>query len=142
MTFDPNNHLSKIMTKQGKQDYLKVQWRLVWYRQECPEGSIETTLLSLDPEKQIAVFKATIYDGKGASATSHGSESAKDFPDYLEKAETKAIGRALAALGYGTAFAPELDEEHRIVDSPVDREALPLNGNKPIVRNAAGVPMR
>ena len=33
----------------------------------------------------------------------------------------RAIGRALAALGYGTQFAPELNEEHRIVDAPVDR---------------------
>ncbi len=37
-----------------------------------------------------------------------------------------AIGRALAALGYGTQFAPELDEQHRIVDAPVDR-STPAN---------------
>ena len=37
------------------------------------------------------------------------------------KAATKATGRALAALGYGTAFAPELDEEERVVDSPVEK---------------------
>jgi hypothetical protein len=35
------------------------------------------------------------------------------------KAETKAVGRALAMLGYGTQFAPEMDEGERIVDSPV-----------------------
>jgi hypothetical protein len=37
----------------------------------------------------------------------------------MEKAETGAIGRALALIGYGTQFAPEMDEEDRIVDSPV-----------------------
>jgi len=32
-------------------------------------------------------------------------------------------------LGYGTQFAPELSEEHRIVDSPVDRGAAESNSN-------------
>jgi hypothetical protein len=32
------------------------------------------------------------------------------------------VGRALAMLGYGTQFAPELDEGDRIVDSPVETE--------------------
>ncbi|HTD18454.1 MAG TPA: hypothetical protein VK667_02885, partial [Ktedonobacteraceae bacterium] len=64
---------------------------------------------------------------------------------YIEKAETGAIGRALAALGYGTQFAPELNEEHRIVDSPVERggasqvESNDNNGRKTLatVRPAA-----
>ena len=62
-----------------------------------------------------------VTDGHGATATAHGSEGCADFLEYLEKAETKAIGRALALLGYGTQFAPEFDEEHRIVDSPIAR---------------------
>lgn len=48
----------------------------------------------------------------------YGSESAKDFADYAEKASTKSVGRALLALGYGTAFAPEMDEGDRVVDTP------------------------
>ena len=71
--------------------------------------------------KGYARFRATISDGKGGRATGTKSECAASFPDYIEKAETGAIGRALAALGYGTQFAPELNEEHRIVDSPVER---------------------
>ena len=51
----------------------------------------------------------------------YGSESAKDFPDYAEKAATKSLGRALLALGYGAGSAPELDEGERVVDSPVAR---------------------
>ena len=47
-------------------------------------------------------------------------ETARGFPDYVEKAETGAIGRALGVLGYGTQFAPEFDEgTERIVDSPM-----------------------
>lgn len=48
-------------------------------------------------------------------------ETKADFKDFIEKAQTGAKGRALADIGYGTQFAPELDEAHRIVDAPVDR---------------------
>ena len=47
-----------------------------------------------------------------------------------EKAETKAVGRALAMLGYGTQFAPELDEGERIVDSPVERKGASKSHEK------------
>lgn len=60
----------------------------------------------------------------GAEATGHGSETPRDFSDYIEKAETKAIGRALAALGYGTQFVEsELEGKQgpRPVDSPAQR---------------------
>lgn len=37
---------------------------------------------------------------------------------------TKALGRALAALGYGTQFAPELDDrDEAVVDAPRERPA-------------------
>src|SRR6266581_5264997 len=151
--FNPNEHLIPIKNRGGKDaDYLPVQWRLVWFRDACPEGTIETqaTFLDFDREteaeswkwdevqrksvkvvkhaKGAAVFFARVTDGKGGSATGTKSETAASFPDFIEKAETGAIGRALAALGYGTQFAPELDEEHRIVDSPVNRSAT--NGSE------------
>ena len=115
--FNPNEHM---MNLKGK-DYLQVMWRLVWFREDHPDWCIEPTPLEFDAEH--AIFKATIYDENGvAKCTGHGSESKRDFGDYFEKAETKAVGRALAMLGYGTQFtALELDEGERIVDSPVAR---------------------
>ena len=105
------------MDLKGKQ-YLQVMWRLVWFREEKPLWSIDTKLEQLTDNH--AVFSAKISDENGMQkASGYGSESVKDFRDFIEKAETKAIGRALAMLGYGTQFAPELDEEERIVDSPV-----------------------
>jgi hypothetical protein len=71
--------------------------------------------------KGLAIFKATARDGSGGVGTGTKSESAANFPDFIEAAETGAIGRALASLGFGTQFAPELQEQHRIVDSPVTR---------------------
>jgi hypothetical protein len=116
--FNPNEHL---MDLKGKQ-YLQVMWRLVWFREEKPLWSIDTKLEQLTDNH--AVFSAKISDENGVQkASGYGSEGVKDFKDFIEKAETKAIGRALAMLGYGTQFAPELDEEERIVDSPVPKKA-------------------
>jgi len=65
-------------------------------------------------------MRAVIKDQTGRLiATSHKFESKEGFPDFIEKAETGAIGRALALCGFGTQFcADELDEGKRIVDSP------------------------
>lgn len=119
MAFNPMEHLTKLKNK----DYLEVKWRLVWLRDVCQHAQITTSLIHLDMDKGVAVFKATVEDGNGGVGEGHGSESVKDFGDYIEKAETKAIGRALAALGYGTQFAPEIEEGARIVDSPVQQAA-------------------
>jgi hypothetical protein len=148
LSFNPNDHLMQIKNRGGSADYLPVQWRLVWFRLACPQGTIDTEELEYDPDREFEVetyqwnndtrrsekvvkkakgfarFRAVVTDGKGGRATGHKSERAVDFPDYYEKAETGAIGRALAALGYGTQFAPELDEQHRIVDAPVDRQPV------------------
>lgn len=119
MSFNPNEHLIQLKGK----DYLQVMWRLVWLRAEHADWGINTELVQHDTENKFALFHAVITDGNGQLiASGHGSETARDFGDYIEKAETKAIGRALAMCGYGTQFtADELDEGSRIVDSPVDR---------------------
>lgn len=118
MAFNPKEHFMQLKGK----DYLQVAWRLVWFREEHPDWSIETELIEHDKDAKWALFRCTISEPmtEHILATGHGSESARDFGDYLEKSETKAIGRALAILGYGTQFAPEMDEEERIVDAPVE----------------------
>lgn len=117
MAFNPNDHM---MNLKGK-EYLQVMWRLVWFREVRPLWSIEPEIIEMDDKH--AVFRAVIRDEAGAvKCIGHGSESQRDFGDFIEKAETKAVGRALAMLGYGTQFtASELDEGERIVDSPVAR---------------------
>ena len=151
--FNPNEHLMQIKSGQGSKDYLPVQWRLVWFRSLCPNGVIRTEMVHLDLEREteeevfvwnsekrrsektikrangFVIFRATVEDGNGGVATGTKTEKAASFGDYIEKAETGAIGRALAALGYGTQFAPELDEQHRIVDAPVERVTTPIEGN-------------
>jgi hypothetical protein len=108
-----------LLNLRGKQ-YLEVKYRLVWFREEHPTWSIETQLVSVTDTSAYA--KATIRDDSGRIiATSHKFESVQGFPDFIEKAETGSIGRALALIGYGTQFcADELDEGKRIVDAPVE----------------------
>ena len=119
--FNPNEHL---MNLKGK-DYLQVMWRLVWFREDKPNWCIDTKLEQLT--ESHAVFSAKIFDENGVQKSAgYGSESIKDFRDFIEKAETKAVGRALAMLGYGTQFAPEMDEceygKDRLADSPVPKK--------------------
>lgn len=166
-TFNPNEHLIQIKSGQTSKDYLQVQWRLVWFRSACPHGTIETEMLHLDIDrdteeeafawnaekrrsekvikhaKGFAIFRAIVKDGQGGIAMGTKSEKAASFPDYIEKAETGAIGRALAALGFGTQFTgDEWEEAHRIVDSPVDRQLQSMNGNGHSNGNGAAATIR
>jgi hypothetical protein len=71
---------------------------------------------------KAVVMKATINDSLGdVIATARKKETEAGFPDYIEKAETGAIGRALAMWAYGTLKAPEFDDQDRLVDTPVEK---------------------
>ena len=114
--FEPARYLTRV----SGADYLEVKWRLVWLRDRHPDAVIETVLVSHEGNR--AIFRARVEIPGGGMATGYGSEEAGDFRDYLEKAETKAIGRALACLGFGTQFCPDHEfgaSVGRVVDAPV-----------------------
>lgn len=144
--FNPSNHLRKIERRQRQpdgsyvkvaNDYLDVKWRIVWLRQEQPNASIETTLLS-QPGVSPAVVKATVTLETGVSATGFGQCGSEDWGDWLEKAETRSIGRALALLGFGTQFCQDFDDI--ITDAPIAPEerrpaSQPAGNGKPHISN-------
>lgn len=111
-----------LLNLKGK-PYLQVAHRLVWFREDHPNATINTEVIKAGDN--FAVVKASIllYDAKHnlfqPVAQAHKFESAENFPDYIEKAETGAVGRALAMAGYGTQFEPELDEGIRLADAPI-----------------------
>lgn len=115
----PKGTALTIIQLKGK-DYLQVAQRLVWFREEKPDWRILTEFISLS--EGFAIAKAQIVNEQGCvMATAHKREDQSHFPDFMEKAEAGAIGRALAYCGYGTQFcADELDEGERIVDAPQD----------------------
>jgi len=134
--FDPNKYMLKLpKTKKvslpngqvrfdkTEADYLPVAARIAWFRKDHPYWSIITKAVQL-ADKAI-VMKAIIKDMTGsiiATARKKGTEIG--FPDYIEKAETGAIGRALAMCGYGTLQAPEFDEQDRLADAPVEKAKI------------------
>jgi hypothetical protein len=126
-SFDASRYLRKLNGK----DYLEVKWRLLWLRTEHPEAIISTELVK--HETGLALFRARVSLPEGGEASGWGSETSSDFSDYIEAAETKALGRALAALGYGTQFCEDFDfsaegaprDPAPVVDAPV---AAPAGG--------------
>src|SRR5919112_2621824 len=132
--FDPTPYLRQLHVRgrAGGADYLDVKWRLLWLRKEHPDAEIVTELVQHDP--QMAIFKATVTVPTGGKATGYGSETASDFPDFIEKAETKAVGRALNALGYGAQFGDFQRPEEGV---PERDPELPGRQAKPAARPVA-----
>ena len=105
-------------------DYLPVAARIAWFRKDHPYWSIITKVEKWG--NKAVVMKATIKDMLGTViATARKKETEIGFPDYIEKAETGAIGRALAMCGYGTLQAPEFDEQDQLADAPFEKAKNP-----------------
>lgn len=122
----PSFDTAPYMKVLGGKKYLPVAPRIAWLREVYPEARIETEIHTLDLDAKLCIAHARItIPSTGASAEDYGSETERDFKDYIEKAITKSVGRALASLGFGTLMAQELDEGERIVDSPQPARAHP-----------------
>lgn len=124
--FDPRPHLRQL---ENGSSYLDVKWRLHWLRSEHPDASIHTELVSL--EGDTAVCKATVQIPGGGSSSAHGSASSSAGASHIEQAESRAIGRALVALGYGAEFADEDHVHARAGDRPVSLVRQPTTPSEP-----------
>jgi hypothetical protein len=136
-SFDPAHYLiqlpkrekvnlpdGRVTWKSSLVDYLPVAARIAWFRLEHQTWSIITK--EVKSAAKATVMKAIIKDENGrVIATARKRESEESFSDYIEKAETGAIGRALAMCGYGTLQAPEFNEEERLADAPVEKAKKP-----------------
>ena len=111
-----------LMNLKGK-EYLMVAHRLVWLTEEADSYEIMTEFPVMLPDLAVAKTTLTIFDKDGkvikkTQATKR--ETMKDFPDFIEKAETGSLGRALAMAGFGTQFSvQDLDEGDRLADAPL-----------------------
>ena len=128
-------------------DYLDVKWRLLWLRREHPDAEIVTEHIRIDDA--AAVFRAKVTVPSGGTATGYGSETAGDFGDFIEKAETKSIGRALNALGYSAEAAgaeePDTTRAPQTLSGrpPQQGQRAPVNASVPDARKPieSGAPM-
>lgn len=115
------NPASHMLNLKGK-DYLPVAARIVWMRHDHPDAQIRTRLVEHDPQNGFALYRAEVTLPSGGYAEATATQSRKQFGDYLEKCETKAIGRALGFLGYGTMAAFEDEPDNPLfADAPVER---------------------
>lgn len=117
--FDPKANLIDLRGKA----YLPVNQRLVWFREDHPNGSIQTEVVCYAP----VVVQARIYSVDGVLlATGHGSANVAQGKTVvwsgreIEKAETAAIGRALGHAGFGTQFDNDDDDLEHLADSPIE----------------------
>ncbi len=98
---------ARLISVNGKA-YLQVAHRIMWFNQERDSFTMTTNLIESTDEYAIVQATVTITNADGShvkSATAYKREDRAHFPDFLEKADTGAIGRALAHLGYGTEYA-------------------------------------
>lgn len=101
MSENQAQHLTKV---QGRA-YLPVDARIVAFREDHPEWAIETEVTFTD-DMNACIVKCSVKDETGrVLANGHKKESSAAFADFVEKAETGAIGRALKLMGYGTLNA-------------------------------------
>ena len=112
----------QVRFEKTETDYLPVAALIAWFRKEHPYWTIITQVEKWGDK--AVVMKAIIKDVTGqfiAMARKKGTEIC--FPDFIETAEPGAIGRALAMCGYGTLQAPQFDEQERLADAPVEKNA-------------------
>src|SRR5687768_12532322 len=88
----------RVRFEKTEVDYLPVAARIAWFRKDNPYWSIVTRVEKWGDK--AVIMKAIIKDMQGSVlATARKKETETGFPDYIEKAETGAIGRALAMCG-------------------------------------------
>ena len=96
---------AKIKTTDIKgKEYADVNQRIKAFRMLCPNGSIHTSIESL--ESGICVIKAVVLDDAGKLlGTGHAYEKEGSTfinkTSYIENCETSAVGRALGMCGIG-----------------------------------------
>jgi hypothetical protein len=143
MAFDFKRHLIKV---QGGRTYLPVSARIVWFREEHPDWSIETEAVEINHEKQYAIFRARICDADGKlMATGTKKEDVKGFGDYIEKAECVPLDtRILTSEGWKTHDELRLGEPVLAYNAEQDRldwvPLLAVRGyqNVPVVHASNG----
>ncbi len=125
----PESLKRHLIRMQGGKFYLPAAFRIVWFRDECPDWGVETTLIEGGQEAGFATVQARIYNSEGRLiASGLKTETRQDFPaGWVEKAETGSIARALALAGFGTQFAPELDDDG---SSPADAPQRATNASR------------
>lgn len=109
--FEPKDYLRKEESEEGISFYLDTKYRILWYRLKYPEGKVYKIPKVLN--KEYATFEVRVYAHRddvfdnflANGFASRYKDETKDFGlNFVESAETAALGRALKDAGFGTQF--------------------------------------
>ena len=122
----------KTVNIKGK-EYVEVNERVKYFREEYKGWAIETEMLSNDDG--VCVFKAIIKDEAGAiKAVGHAyekeSSSFINKTSYIENCETSAVGRALGFLGIGIDASIASSDEVMNAMNNQDADETPAKRSK------------
>lgn len=130
--FNPADFTRQLPNEDGTMSlYLDVKYRLLWFRLHRPNGKIEPEIIHVDDKSAVVCCK--LYADRNDAPDQYLAKSSAQrfvtqdrFGDrYLETAETAAMGRVLAAAGYGTQFCGASDMlGEDVVDAPMDLGAM------------------
>ena len=130
--FNPAEFTRELPNDDGSLSlYLDVKYRMLWFRLHRPNGKIDTEIIHVDEKSAVVCCK--LYSDRSdptdqylAKSCAQRFVSQEKYGDrYLEIAETAAIGRVLAAAGYGTQFCGATDMLTGIIaDAPVDMTTM------------------
>lgn len=110
--FEPKNYLRKEEKTEGASYHLDAKYRILWYRLMYPRGKVFKIPKVLN--KEYATFEVRVYKDindpidnflANGFASRYKDESNEQFGlNFVETAETAALGRALKDAGFGTQF--------------------------------------
>lgn len=140
------NGKAGVVNIRGK-EYQTVALRVQHFREQHPDWCILTQILHCDDTvvRMLCQIVVPAPDGTGVVlATGHSEEYRKaseiNRTSAVENCETSAIGRALAALGFGgTEFATanEMDKAQRTAKALEPATSIIPNADKHTARQAA-----